>query len=152
MANVKTIYVRVVTKDIENAGTDGDIYVGIGGTVFHLDSKGDYNDFERGDDRTYILGELPSMPPDNSTAIQNPTANDPQQPYALKTENLNDYPVYIRLDEARFDSYWALDFVEIRVNPDDDNIVFNALEDEKEYLWFGWNWGFTLYLQGKPNV
>jgi hypothetical protein len=54
-------FVRLKTRDEDGAGTDGDVYLGIGGREFQID-KSDRNDFERGDDATYILVERPTIP------------------------------------------------------------------------------------------
>lgn len=48
----ETIFVRLKTADVLLAGTDGDVYIGLGGREFQIDSKDeDINDFEKGDHR-----------------------------------------------------------------------------------------------------
>jgi hypothetical protein len=55
MVLVKTIFLRLSTKGLEEAGTNGDVYLGIGGREFSVDSKNeDFDDFEPGNVRTYI--------------------------------------------------------------------------------------------------
>ena len=64
MAIVETIFVRLRTRDAPKAGTDASVYVGIGGREFRIDSRDpDFDDFERNDDRTYILGKKPNVLP-----------------------------------------------------------------------------------------
>ena len=64
MAIVETIFVRLRTRDAPKAGTDASVYVGIGGREFCIDSRDpDFDDFERNDDRTYILGKKPNVLP-----------------------------------------------------------------------------------------
>jgi hypothetical protein len=110
MAKMETIFVRLTTKDEFNAGTDGAVYIGIGGREFQIASQ--KNDFERGDDRTYIIGKSPAVLPD-----PNPTQNhwefgfDYYHNYMIKTENLHLFPVYVRLDGG---SRWHLEYIEIR--------------------------------------
>src|SRR5262245_55939180 len=53
MAAITRIDVRLKTGDL--SGTDGDVYIRIGGREFYIDSEND--DFERNSDRTYTLGE-----------------------------------------------------------------------------------------------
>jgi hypothetical protein len=150
MVNVKTIFVRFKTRDEKYAGTDGNVYVGIGGREFRIDS--DRDDFERGDDRTYILGEDPITLPENPENISG-FATDPESPYILKTENLILFPVYVRLESAEtWQSAWHLDYVEIRVNPDTDNITYSALDADNEWLFLGGGFGRTLYLIPKPPI
>ncbi|MGE5685841.1 MAG: hypothetical protein ACM3ZS_11990 [Nitrososphaerota archaeon] len=51
MPSISRLSVRIVTRHLTYAGTDGNIYLGICGREFLIDSKED--DFERGSDRTY---------------------------------------------------------------------------------------------------
>lgn len=151
MVKVDTIFIRLKTKDVENAGTDGDVYLGIGGREFQI-NKSDRDDFERGDDATYILGDRPITPPENGIDISS-WANNPKDPYIIKTENLNMFPVYIRLENAdSVSSVWHLDYVEVRVNPESDNTIFSALDDDFEYIFLGGGFGRTLYLLPRPPV
>lgn len=59
MSNVETIYIRFKTSDIIGAGTDIEVCVGIGGREFYIGSQRDFDDFERGHDRTYIICDKP---------------------------------------------------------------------------------------------
>ncbi len=54
MADLTKIEVHINTSDIEDAGTDGSVYLGICGREFRCDTSAD--DFERGSNRTYIFG------------------------------------------------------------------------------------------------
>jgi hypothetical protein len=51
MVLVKTIFLRLVTKNVEGAGTNGDPYLGIGGREFSIDSADEISI------DTYVLGE-----------------------------------------------------------------------------------------------
>ena len=46
MAAITGILAQIITGDIDNAGTDGRVYLGLGGREFRMDSKED--DYERG--------------------------------------------------------------------------------------------------------
>ncbi|HEY7226694.1 MAG TPA: hypothetical protein VH481_01050 [Nitrososphaeraceae archaeon] len=61
MPRVTTIFVRLTTRNAEGAGTDGNVFLGIGGIEIAIDSS--KNDFEQGDDRTYIIGTFPTVLP-----------------------------------------------------------------------------------------
>jgi hypothetical protein len=145
MAVVETIFLRLKTRDAPYAGTDTDVFLGIGGREFPIDS--DRDDFERGDDRTYILGDKPNVLPENPEYIGDTFygAGDPEEPYVVKTEKLNLFPVYIRVEPTDDSSSWQLDYVEVRVNPETDNIIYSALEDVDEYIFLGYE-GHILYL------
>lgn len=90
--------------------------------------------------------------PDNSIEISGFPANR-KDPYVIRTENLNLFPVYIRLEKAdSVSSIWLLDYVEVRVNPETDNITFSALDDDFEYIFLGGGLGRMLYLLPKPPI
>ncbi len=65
MSYVETIFFRFKTADIIDAGTDLEVYVGVGGREFYIESQREFDDFERGDDRTYIIGNEASVLPKN---------------------------------------------------------------------------------------
>ncbi len=72
MSNINTIYARIVTKYIEDGGTDGYVYIGIGGREFSIDSKRTADDdFEKGAEKTYVLGEEPNPFPTQATTLRN---------------------------------------------------------------------------------
>ena len=156
MADITSIHLRLTTGTQFDSESDPDVYLGIGGREFYVDSEDeDYNDFEWGDDRVYVFGEYPSLIPTTPpyTKVFKPYANDPRKPYFLKTENLDLFPVYIRyhyhpgdaIQHFHKDDYWLLEFVNIVVNPDTDNIIYSALGGD-ERLWFGRYWGNILYI------
>jgi hypothetical protein len=158
MSKVETIYIRFKTADIIGAGTDLEVYVGIGGREFYIESQRDFDDFERGDDRTYIIGDRPSTLPKNSEYIG---AGDWSH-YPIKTETLHFYPVYIRVEsdirwggQTKPESWntWYLDYVEIRVNPEKENITYCALDanDPESYIKLGLFDGRFLYLVQAPK-
>jgi hypothetical protein len=170
---ITCIIVRIITADVTDAGSDGDVYIGIGGREFYVDTPHDSSrvpttdDFERGQDRGYILGEYtgPPLPmytvgqPGNE--IVNPKGNDPREPYPLYVEDLGYFPIYIRstghprpemVQHSHKDDYWTLGYVSITVNPLSDNIVFEALSSPtsrppSRTLTFGRLWGYILYLK-----
>lgn len=51
---ITSLRVRIVTSDLSSSGTDSDVFFDIGPIGWKLDKEG-YNDFESGDDDTYIL-------------------------------------------------------------------------------------------------
>jgi hypothetical protein len=55
MAVIERIDVQLATSTREGAGTDGDVFIGIAGREFYIESEA--NDFEAGSNRTYRLGD-----------------------------------------------------------------------------------------------
>jgi hypothetical protein len=77
MASVSGILCQIVTGNVDAAGTDGRVYLGLGGREFRLDSTAD--DFEKGSWREYILGAVPAdldLPPPRAP-VRNADRNDP---------------------------------------------------------------------------
>ena len=151
---VKTIFLRLNTRSVEGAGTDGDIYLGIGGREFYVDTKyPDYDDFKAGSVRTYIFGEVPdpsSVPQDFDlfTTVRNPKYNDPRQPDPLDTDTMDQFPVYIRFEPEDDDDFWCLEGVIVKVNTltgTTQDKRYAALGEEN-YLWFGHGRGKYLAL------
>jgi hypothetical protein len=136
MVDIETMYLRLVTvKDVVDSGsTDGDVFLGIGGREFSIDSEKD--DFENGQDRWYILGKIPSTLPVgvDIVPVRHSNQNDPRYGYKLKTENLYKYPVYIRFEPQNEDDNWGLEDVTVYVNPAGRPpfFTYHALEAQDE--------------------
>lgn len=119
MANVNVISVEIKTGSREMAsGTDGRVYLGIGGRDFDLIIDG--KEFKSGATNTFILGE-------GTNSGADPRDNDPRSPHQLVTETLKKYPVYIRFEPVREDDRWEIDEINVTVNPGSEEIVFSAL-------------------------
>jgi hypothetical protein len=130
MAAIRKISAKIVTSNIENAGTDGDVYLGICGREFYLDSSAD--DFERGSNRTYILGD--------GSNVLNSRENDPRNPQ-LDSARLDDFPVYIRFEPQGENADWNLSFVSVEVAGRNYGVNF------QRGLWLGRKVGKFCYLR-----
>jgi hypothetical protein len=119
MSNIQSIHVNVETGTDPDADADGPIYLGICGREFSIDSAGD--DFERGATKMYVFGQ--------GANVSNASRNDPRNPQ-LKTENIDKYPVYIRMGT---DDHWQLERVTV------------SIDDEVHPLWD------TAFLLGVPG-
>ena len=108
------------------SGTNGDVYLGIGGREFHLAIFGS-KDFRAEETEEFILGE-------GTNIGVFPDDNDPRTPYQMVTETLSRYPVYIRFEPTNQDGRRELDKICVAVNPGSDQIEFSALGGGS-YLW-----------------
>jgi hypothetical protein len=97
MAQIESIQVHIETGDESGAGTDGSIYVGVGGREFHLDTSAD--DFERGSSHDYVLGE--------GSDVVNPAVNDPRKQF-VQTEEVESFPIYVRFEPNNSGDNWNL--------------------------------------------
>jgi hypothetical protein len=130
MPDIKSFSATIQTANVENAGTDGDVYLGICGREFYLDSSAD--DFERGSNRTYKFGD--------GANILNKDLNDPRKPQ-LRSEDLNKFPVYIRFEPSGESPDWNLTFVNVEIAGTGYGISF------PRGLWLGRTAGKTCFLR-----
>ncbi len=86
MTAINSVEVHIVTGSRQRGGTDERVFLGLGGHEFELDSMA--NDFERGTDRTYVLG--------HGANISHAGANDPRR---LTLEEIQAAPVYLRVGD-----------------------------------------------------
>ena len=105
MAKIDTIELHLETGEKSGAGTDGDVYLGLCGREFYIDTEKD--DFEAGSGRVYILGD--------GANILHPDLNDPRE-HGLFTQNVALFPVYIRFQPKSRDDRWLLDRADVRFN------------------------------------
>jgi hypothetical protein len=107
---VTRIEVRLKTGNVDGAGTDCRVYLGIGGREFNLDIR-DVDDRKKNSNNVHALGEVGN--------VFLSAENDPRTPLALTVEDTSRHPVYIRMsDRCGFPAGgWNLDYAEVRVNP-----------------------------------
>jgi hypothetical protein len=156
MALVKGIMALIRTRDVDGAGTDAGIYIGVGGREFHADSSAD--DFERGSKAAYIFGEVTedTAPYDRRT-VNRPEDNDPRGPYHLYTENLDLTPVYVRWEHGGNSADWCLDEISVWAFTGTLSIGYFPAAAPSG-LWFGFGTTDTLYLPlklvtgGRPSM
>lgn len=147
MASITGILCQVITGNISGAGTDGSVYLGIGGREFRLDSSQD--DYEQGSWREYILGRAPLEPnlPSPQIRVNEKDRNDPRVGFALDTENLNRTPVYIRFEPRSSGDNWNLSFATALVYIEQGQFVTSYIPPRGfDNLWLGQAMGKILYL------
>ena len=106
MSDILRINVRLRTSTGAGSGTDGLVFLGLGGREFRLDKAG--NDNETGDSIGYTLGE--------QADVFNADANDPRHP-ALTEADADSHRVYIRFDPASNADRWRLESATVVINP-----------------------------------
>lgn len=132
MSPINTISVNLHTGNVDGAGTDGDIYVGICGREFYIDSNS--NDFERNASKVYHLG--------SGSNILHASTNDPRKPQVY-SEEIDRFPVYIRFNPKNRDDRWNLAYMDIQIN---GQLVFQSLQLEREGgIWLGIRSGLFYY-------
>jgi len=146
MANITGILCQVITGNVSGAGTDGSVYLGLGGREFRMDSTKD--DFERGSWREYIMGAGPLEPnlPPPQIRVNNPDKNDPREGFPLDTANLTRAPVYIRFEPENSDDNWNLKFAAALVYAEGKFFAGYLVPLVFDNLWLGTGSGKVVYL------
>jgi len=97
MTTIDSIHLDLQTSDLSGAGTDGDVYLGIGGREFSVDTEAD--DFERGRSGSYTFGD--------GANVRNAAVNDPRTPQ-LTVELVDELPMYLRFQPQSRTDNWCL--------------------------------------------
>jgi len=105
MTNLNSIQLHIQTAGASDASTDGDVYLGIAGREFFVDSSID--DFQQGDGRTYVFG--------SSANVLNAADNDPRRPQ-LQVEDIDRHPVYLRFVPTGSTDKWKLQRADVSIN------------------------------------
>ena len=134
---VRKITVEITTSFAAGAGTEGQVFLGIGGREFRLDIE-EYEDFDRGDEVTYELGE--------DANVRFPERNDPRQGYPLTVEAVTSRPAYLRMVPHDKSDDWNLANVHVRVLAGEKQVRFGALDGPQDNIWLGPQSGTTLAL------
>jgi len=153
MAKITGILCQVVTGNFSGAGTDGNVYLGLGGREFKLDSSAD--DFERGSLREYVMGQGPVEPnlPPPQVRVLNKDKNDPRVGFPLDTVNLAPLtPVYIRFEPEGAGDNWNLSFADALVFSEQGFVVAFTPPPDFDNLWLGQTMGKILYLTNEVRL
>ena len=140
MVTIQKIVFKIRTADIEDAGTDGEVYVGFCGREFHVGTS--YEDFERGVIRHYLAGMNAVT---DEVNLINSKINDPRAFPPLDSEDISLYPVYLRFEPVGRYDHWCLQYISISA----EGIKYEALEPEEDntiYTVLGYKSGKYLYL------
>ena len=146
MPPITGIVCGIGTGDVDGAGTDGRVYLGLGGREFRLDSTAD--DYERGSRRDYIMGRGPNDPPQPpEIQVVNGEQNDPRVGFALATTDLYKNPVYIRFEPAGSSPDWNLHIavVLVYVGEGQRETAFSP-PFRFQNLWLGDRYGKILFM------
>lgn len=132
MANLTRIEVSFLTGNLDGAGTDGNVYLGVCGREFHCDTSKD--DFERGSSGFYRFGEQAN--------VLNADRNDPRKPQLL-VEDADLFPAYVRFEQGSA-SDWNLRRVQVFLN---GQIIPTYEFAQADGPWFGRASGSIFYLK-----
>jgi hypothetical protein len=136
MPQIESIQANIQTLDVDGASTDGDVYLGVSGREFHLDTRED--DFQAGSSRKYVLGD--------GSNVLNKSTNDPRKQFLL-TENVESFPVYLRFQPRSGSDNWNLERAVVTFNnqllPQWDTLT---LVKQNEGIWLGTHSGLVVFI------
>ncbi len=135
---IRKISVDINTSFAQGAGTNGQVYLGIGGREFRLDIA-DHEDFEAGDEMTYEFGD--------DANVMFPDRNDPRRGVIMTRAIIRTLPVYIRFQPRDGSDDWNLANVRVRVLGETGTALYSALDGNSEHVWLGPQSGLLLHLQ-----
>jgi hypothetical protein len=143
--NITRIEASVRTAAGSDSGTDGWVYLCIGGREFLLDTPADdFPSSSEGTTETFVLGE--------GANVSNPGDNDPRNPQ-LHASDLDRFPTYIRFGHKAKDDVWHLERVDVAVTTSGDggrirHYDYRALADNgtKRSLRLGAGYGAVVHL------
>lgn len=149
MAAIRSIRLGLTTYDLrpgedDGEGTDGDVYLGIAGREFYIDSAD--NDFEPGNPKVYVFGE--------GATVLHAEHNDPRHP-PLDTEVALSNPVYLRFAPKDRDDNWRMHDAQVALNDDffprwTSYGIHPA--DQEAGIWLGVRRGLIVQLPLHQNV
>jgi hypothetical protein len=141
MEKIKLINVILKTANIKDAGTDGDVFLGIGGREFNLDNS--YDDRKKGAKDDYQIGPL------GQSKVNNPENNNTTSPQ-IQTEDIDKFPVYIRFEPHGSGPDWCLEYAKmwtVSVSPDQTEKEGRVYESKPTKLWLGTKHGKFVFLK-----
>jgi len=138
MSKITTMIVVLDTAVESGAGTDGDVYLGICGREFYLDT--DRDNFEGVDQ--FVLGE--------GSNVKYAQLNDPRT-QQLDTDDADRYPVYIRFAPQNRDDNWRLERAFVLLSDDSNEPDWEWRPDgalsPMEPIWLGTHAGLVVHLK-----
>jgi hypothetical protein len=141
---IRSVHALLYTGIEEDAGTDGNVYLGAGGREFRLDAQ--QNDFARGGQFTYRFGTFPT--------VVNAATNDPLQ-QLIRLEDVDALPLYIRFEPRSGDDRWKLRRAVVVFN-NELSPMWDSNINAPDGIWLDHRSGLILHLprvaEARPQV
>lgn len=139
MVEINRINVLMKTGNVNGAGTDGKIYLGMGGREFKLNKPG--NQFEINALDTFVIGTGSNIENEDVNSLPSPSGD-------LDSPNIEDAdiefnPKYIRFDPNGDDDNWNVENVQVEVV--DIGRIYTGPRDGN--IWLGYRSGLFLGLK-----
>jgi hypothetical protein len=125
------------TADEPEAGTNGAVYLGLGGREFRCDTSS--NNFKKGATDTFIFGQFAN--------VLQPDRNDPTLPQLI-VSRVDRFPVYVRFDQ-RGSNAWKFRRLTVRLTvvPGPQPPGYTSDIHHPGGLWLGSDTGAIAFLE-----
>jgi hypothetical protein len=135
-ARVIAINAVFETADVPDAGTDGDVYLGLGGREFHCDTSAD--NFQQGGTDTFVFGQF--------TNVLHSDRNDPSVP-PIALDSVTRFPVYVRFEQG-IEKPWRFSRLTVRltVAPGPQPPAYTSTLHHPDGFWLGTVSGSMVFL------
>jgi murein tripeptide amidase MpaA len=145
------IVVKIKTGNKPDAGTNGKVYLGIGGREFRLNKSG--NQFQKGNEDEFIIGLGSNILKADKNGLPLNSSfqdNSPEIPF----NTIGVYPAYIRFEPSNSNDEWNVDKVYVNVRGstgipagglDFYGYILNEINDDN--IWLGEDSGLFINLR-----
>lgn len=141
MSAITRILLKIKTANTEGAGTDGNVYLGIGGREFKIDTS--INDFEKNVSQDIVLGDIHVNPP--ALPVNNPGGNDPRTGYVIDSSDISQSPIYIRFEPKSNEDNWRIESLFVQATGTEGYILSATPGNGFDNLWLGHKFGKIIY-------
>lgn len=141
MSAITRILLKIKTANTEGAGTDGNVYLGIGGREFKIDTS--INDFEKNVSQDIVMGDIHVNPP--ALPVNNPGGNDPRTGYVIDSSDISQSPIYIRFEPKSNEDNWHIESLFVQVTGTEGYILSATPGVGFDNLWLGHKFGKIIY-------
>jgi hypothetical protein len=113
MTQIVQIKVEIKTSNESNAGTNGKVFLGIGGREFRLDKQG--NQFQKNNTDTFTINST-NADIENPERNSLPNVGNTNSPLIENSAGIAfNFPVYLRFDPNDNDDDWNIERVKVQV-------------------------------------
>ena len=149
MTHLGKVTVEIKTADVNGAGTNGRVYLGIGRREFRLNKPG--NQFQPGSTDTFVIGAGGNInSPNGSNDLPlGANMNAPEIQYHIVDSN----PIYIRFEPESNNDNWNVESVRLTAeqydpDPGDTSQYTDPFSENDNRIWLGSDSGLIIKLVG----
>lgn len=150
LTHLGKITVEIKTANVNDAGTNGRVYLGIGRREFRLNKTG--NQFEPGSTDTFVIGVDGNI--DNPNNVNDLPLGAHMNAPEIQFSAVDNNPVYIRFEPGNINDNWNVESVRLTAqqydgtDPGDVSQYADPFSENDNRIWLGYNSGLIIVLVG----